>query len=423
MIDLDAWQEIASTLRRNALRTALTAIGVFWGVLMLIVMAGFGNGLRGGVAQDMAGLATNSLYVWGDRTALPYRGLTPGRYVNLASTDAAALERAIPEIEAVAPRVSLSSRGGADLVTHQERSGSFNVSGDLPAFIRIQPETIVLGRYLNALDVERSRKVAVIGSHVVEVLFPGPVSPIGQSIRIKGMDFMVIGVTSPLAKGDRADRMANTIHTPLPTFQAVLKPGPWVQSLAVLMKPDASSDEVERRVRETLAKLHHFSVDDKQAVETWNTEKEFTKIAGLFKGISLLIWFVGSVTLVAGIIGVSNIMMISVRERTREIGVRRAIGATPWDVVSQILKESTFLTGLAGALGLVSGFGVLELIGALMRAHGTGGGKSMFTPPTADFLVAVAATVVVVAGGALAGLFPALYAVRVRPVVALRDEG
>jgi putative ABC transport system permease protein len=368
----------------------------------------------------MAGLVTNSLYVWGDRTSLPFRGLTPGRFVNLTSTDAVALEQSIPGIEAVAPRVSLSSRGGADLVTHGDRSGSFNVSGDLPTYIRIQPELVAEGRFLNQLDVDRARKVVVIGAHVVEVLFPGHESPIGQSLRIKGTDFMVVGVVHPSAKGDRGDRLANTIHTPLSTFQAVLRPGPYVQNLAVLLRPGASSDDVEKQIRDKLGALHHFAPEDKQAVETWNTEKEFSKIDGLFKGISLLIWFVGAVTLAAGIIGVSNIMAISVRERTREIGVRRAIGATPWSIVSQLLKESTFLTSVAGVLGLVSGFGLLELVGALMRSGG--GGKSMFTPPTADFGVAVAATAAVIAGGALAGLFPALHAVRVRPVVALRDE-
>jgi putative ABC transport system permease protein len=422
MFDLDQWQEIISTLRRSLLRTTLTAIGVFWGVLMLMIMVGFGNGLEGGVRRDFAGLATNSIYVWGDKTSIPFGGMQPGKFVQLTRADAAALESIIPEIDAIAPRVQLGGRNGQDLVTRGDRSGPFNVSGDVPAYIRVQPCEITKGRFLNALDIERRRKVAVIGHGVEEVLFRGGEDPIGKSIQIKHTEFIVVGVFTTPAQGDRGERLANTIHTPLTTFQQSLRPEPWVNNFAVLVKPGADTEQVEKRVKDELARLHRFSPDDKEAVGVWNTEKEFSKITGLFTGISLLIWVVGSVTLAAGIIGVSNIMMISVRERTREIGIRRAIGATPFSIVTQILKESTLLTSLAGYLGLAAGVGALEAIGSLMKASSGPGSPSMFDPPTADFRVAMAATLVVIAGGALAGFFPALYAVRIRPVVALRDE-
>lgn len=422
MFDLDNWREILQTLRRNALRTTLTAVGVFWGVLMLIVMVGMGNGLKEGVEKDYSGLATNSIYVWGERTGLPFDGLAPGRWVELTRADATALEQTIPEIDAIAPRVSLSSRGGQDVVTRGDRSGPFNVSGDVPAYIRIQPENIVKGRFINELDMDRKRKVAVIGYHVAETLFPEGVDPLGESISIKHTEFVVIGVFRPLASGDRGDRLGNTIHTPLTTFQQSLRPDPRVNNLAVLMREGAVSEDVDARIHKALAKRHRFSPEDKEAVGTWNAEKEFKKITGLFTGISLLIWFVGAMTLVAGIIGVSNIMMISVRERTREIGIRRAIGATPWSIISQILRESTALTALAGYLGLLFGLGLIEVVGVLMKSSAEGNKRSMFTAPTVDFKVALAATCVVIVGGAVAGLFPALYAVRVRPVVALRDE-
>lgn len=422
MFDLDQWQEIVSTLRRSLLRTTLTAIGVFWGVLMLMIMVGFGNGLEGGVRRDFAGLATNSLYVWGDKTSIPFAGMQPGKFVLLTRADASALENAIPEIEAIAPRVQLGGRNGSDLVTRGDRSGPFNVSGDVPAYIRIQPCDMIKGRFLNSFDIERRRKVAVIGHGVEEVLFRGGEDPIGQSIQIKHTEFIVVGVFKTPADGDRGERLANTIHTPLTTFQQSLRPEPWVNNFAVLVKPGADTEVVEKRVKDELARLHRFSPDDKEAVGIWNAEKEFQKITGLFTGISLLIWVVGTVTLAAGIIGVSNIMMISVRERTREIGIRRAIGATPFSIVAQILKESTLLTSLAGYLGLAAGVGALEAIGVLMKASAGPGGDSMFDAPTADFRVAMAATLVVIGGGALAGLFPALYAVRIRPVVALRDE-
>lgn len=422
MPDFDELQEILGTLRRNLLRTTLTAVGVFWGVLMLMIMVGFGNGLEGGVRRDMAGMTTNSLYVWGDKTSLPYGGTTPGRWVKLTAEDAEALVRAIPSIEAIAPRASLGGRGGTEVVVRNDKSGPFTISGDVPDYVRVQPQTIVEGRFLNQLDMDRKRKVAVIGVNVAEVLFPegGPI--VGQTIQIKRAEYVVVGVFKSPVSGDRADRLHNTIHLPLTTFHQALRPDRAVNNLGVLVRQGSNTEEVEALIFAELAELHHFSPDDKQAVGVWNADKEFQKISGLFRGISLLILFVGSVTLAAGIIGVSNIMMISVRERTREIGVRRAIGATPLSIVGQILKESTLLTAIAGYLGLAGGVAALELIGRAMEGGDKSGGPSLFDPPTADFRVAVAATALVVLGGALAGLFPALHAVRIRPVVALRDE-
>ncbi len=421
MFDLDQWQEIFSTMRRNALRTGLTAVGVFWGVLMLVVMVGFGNGLETGVQKDMAGIATNSFYVWGGRTSIPFEGMQPGKWVEIRSTDAPLLLAAVPEIEAIAPRASLGGRGGALLVVRKERSGSFTINGDVPDLRRIQPMLMLHGRFLNELDMEKRRKVAVIGENVLAGLFAPGEDPIGESIEIKGSDFIVIGVFRSPATGDRADRLANTVHTPLSTFQQSLRPTLDVNSFAVLVREGASAEATLERVQEELRRIHRVAPDDKQALGAWNAEAEFQKINGLFRGIRALITFVGTVTLLAGIIGVSNIMMISVRERTREIGIRRAIGATPFAVLSQIVKESTVLTALAGAVGLMTGVVALELIGAFMR-QAVSDKPSMFDPPHAEFRVALIATLVVIIGGGLAGLIPALQALRVRPVVALRDE-
>lgn len=424
MFDLDGWQEIVSTLRRNLLRTTLTAVGVFWGVLMLMIMVGFGNGLEGGVKRDMEGLATKSLFVWGQKTSLPHLGNAPGKFIRLTRADAAELAQNIPDIEVIAPRAYLGQRGGGEQVTRGSKSGTFNVVGEIPEYVKIQPETIVHGRPLNELDLERKRKVVVIGTQVAAVLFAGA-NAVGETIRIKQGEFTVVGVFKSSASGDQGDRMANTIHVPLSTFQKALRPEPWVHNFAILVRETGDTAEVDRRVHEELARLHHYSPEDKEAVGSWNAEEEFDKIGGLFTGISALIGVVGVVTLLAGIIGVSNIMMISVRERTKEIGIRRAIGATPWSIVMQILKESTLLTTLAGYLGLAAGVAALELIGKLMEADASKpgpGGPSLFEPPHADFRVAVAATAVVILGGAIAGMFPALHAIRIPPVVALRDE-
>jgi putative ABC transport system permease protein len=331
------------------------------------------------------------------------------------------LQQAIPEIEAIAPRVTLGGRSGGDLVTRGEKSGSFTISGDVPAYIRVQPQNMVRGRFINPIDMERRRKVAVIGAQVADILFANGADPVGETIRIRNTEFTVVGVFKSPASGDRGERLDSTIHTPLTTFQQTLRPEPWVHNFGVLVAEGADTEVVDKRIHDELARMHRFSPDDKEAVGSWNAEKEFRKISGLFTGISVLIWIVGSVTLLGGIIGVSNIMMISVRERTREIGIRRAIGATPLSIIGQILQESTLLTAVAGYVGLAAGVGLLELIGSLMKV-GEGEKPSMFDPPTADFGVAMAATALVVVGGALAGFFPALNAVRIRPVVALRDE-
>ncbi len=419
MIDLDQWREIASTMRRNLLRTVLTAVGVFWGVLMLMVMVGFGNGLEAGVQKDMAGVATNSFYVWGMRTSLPWDGLAPGKWVELEITDADVCAAAIPEIEVVAPRVFVGGRGGGLLVRRREKNGPFSIAGDVPAYQRLASLSMLRGRFLNELDVARERKVAVIGQNVVAGLFDPKEDPVGQTIEVRGVELLVVGVFTSPATGDRADRIANTIHVPLTTVRKTLRPSPTVNSLAVLVREGEDAELAMQALTAKLRALHRVAPNDKQAIGSWNAEEEYRKIRGLFVGIRGLVGFVGVITLLAGIVGVSNIMMISVKERTREIGVRRAIGARPSAIVSQIVKEAMALTFVAGTLGLVTG--VLLLEGAARLMVGVEG-LDRFGEPRAELGVAVVSTIVLVLGGAIAGLIPALTALRVRPVVALRDE-
>jgi putative ABC transport system permease protein len=419
VIDLDPWREIASTMRRNLLRTVLTAVGVFWGVLMLIVMVGFGNGLESGVQKDMAGVATNSFYVWGMRTSLPWDGLAPGKWVELEVTDADVCAAAIPEIEVIAPRVFVGGRGGGIVVRRREKNGPFSISGDVPAYQRLASLTMVRGRFLNELDMARERKVAVIGQNVVAGLFDPKEDPVGQTIEVRGVELLVVGVFTSPATGDRADRIANTIHVPLTTLRKTLRPSPTVNSLAVLVREGEDAELAMQALTAKLRTLHRVAPNDKQAIGSWNAEEEYRKIRGLFLGVRGLVGFVGLVTLLAGIVGVSNIMMISVKERTREIGVRRAIGAKPLAIVSQIVKEAMALTFVAGTLGLV--LGVLLLEGAARLMVGVEG-LDRFGEPRAELSVAIVSTIVLVLGGAIAGLIPALTALSVRPVVALRDE-
>ena len=418
MLDLDTIFEVFQTLRRNKLRTALTAVGVFWGVFLLIVMVGFGNGLETGAKKGMMGTVTNSLFVWGQRTSVPFAGLTPGRRVRLTLDDARALE-SVAGAGVVAPRVSLGGRRSSQNVTRGNKSGAFSVMGDVPEFLRLEPMAID-GRFINRIDMREHRKVCVIGKRVKELLFAADEDPIEKRIKIAGIDFMVVGVFQTEATGDRGARHAATIYTPLTTFQRALSHNERIDYLAVLSDGTAPAGELEAGIKARIKKRHRIAPDDKQAVGSFNMDVEFQKVSSLFIGISFLIYLVGGATLMAGLVGVSNIMMVSVRERTREIGIRKAIGATPITVVTQIVLEAVALASAAGYLGLVVGVGLLTLVGKVMT--GNPSESSMFAAPEIGLSTAVVAALAVAIGGGIAGLFPALHVARIRTVTALRDD-
>lgn len=423
MIDVDRWQEIWGTLRRNRLRAALTACGVFWGIFMLIVMLGFGHGLREGVRRGMAGFASNSMYVWPQRTSMPHDGLAPGRFVRLTMADAEAVRAGVPGIRAVAPRTELGGgRRGTANVHRGGKTGSFRVAGETAEIELIQPVIIERGRFLNPRDLIERRKVAVIGAHVREQLFTPDEDPIGAAVEIRGSYFMVVGVFRSPQTGDDAERHNTTLLVPLTTFARAFGTGERVGNFAILAADGVASSRVEADVLALLGRRQHVHPDDQQAFGSFNADQEMRKLAGLFDAIELVIWFVGVVTLVAGVIGVSNIMLIVVKERTREIGVRKAVGATPGSIIAQIVQESTALTGVAGGVGLVFGVAVLEVVGLAMDALPPGQQPSMFARPAVDFTIAVASVGVLVIFGALAGALPARHAVNIKPVEALRDE-
>lgn len=418
MFDLDTFGEVLQTLRRNALRTVLTAVGVFWGVFLLIVMVGFGNGLETGAKKNMMGSVTNSLFMWGQRTSVPFAGLTPGRRVRLTLDDAKALAQ-VAGVDVVAPRVSLGGRRSSQSVTRGNKTGTFSVMGDVPEFLRVEPMA-VHGRFINHLDMVERRKVAVIGKGVVELLYPGGEEPIGATLKIQGIDFMVVGVFETEATGDRGDRQAATIYTPLTTFQRTLSHDEGIDYISVVSQTGVPAGSIEEELANVIRKRHRIAPKDKQAIGSWNMDVEFQKIASLFQGITLLIYLVGGATLMAGLVGVSNIMMVSVRERTREIGIRKAIGATPFTVVSQIVLEAVALASVAGYMGLVVGVGLLEVVGRYIEQNPSD--KSMFAAPEITLATAAVAAVAVAVGGGLAGLFPALHAARIQTVIALRDD-
>jgi putative ABC transport system permease protein len=420
IFDLDNWQEIWTALKKNPVRTFFTAFGVFWGIFMLVVMLGSGKGLQNGVYQGFGDFATNSFFMWTQRTSMPYQGFKRGRSFNFTNSDIQAIRKNIPEVKLLAPRLQGGGYRGANNVVYGKETGGFTIYGDYPDINKINPVKMLSGRFLNLNDVQRYRKVAVIGKSVVEGLFKNGEKPLGKYIRIQGVYFQVIGTFQSKRKGGQNDRDNNSIYLPFTTMQRTFNYGNKVFWFAITSKDDVPATVTEDKVLALMKKVHHINPKDTQAIGHFNVEKEFKKMSGLFTGINGLIWIVGVGTLLAGIIGVSNIMLIIVKERTREIGVKRALGATPMNIISQIILESVTLTTVAGYVGLVIGVSLLSLIDKVMTSSGAN--SQFFLHPEVNFHVALTALFVLVISGVFAGLIPAKRAVSIKPVEALRDE-
>ena len=414
MFDIDKWQEIIATVRKNKLRTFLTACGVFWGMFMLLVMLGFGSGLETGVSQSMRGFATNAVYVWGQRTSMPYMGLQPGRHLSFTNEDIELLQRNVSGIEHLAPRLQLGGWREGNRVVYYDKTGAFSIAGDYPAIRFIQPVKMKRGRFLNDLDLKGRSKVAIIGSQVKRILF-GRKRAMGEYIRIKGVYFQVVGLFDPMADGERGVRQATTIFVPFTTFQTAFNQGNRVHWFAMTGKANVSGSRLEADVRRVLMKRHRVHPKDSHAVGSFNAEERFSKIGRLFGGIKALIWFVGIVTLLAGVLGVSNIMLITVKERTKEIGIRKTLGGTPASIITMIIQEAVVLTAIAGYAGVVAGVALLETFSSIL-----GSSNDMLRNPQVDFGVAITAAIILVAAGAVAGIMPARHAVKIKPVEALR---
>jgi len=419
MIDIDKWQEILGALRKNKLRTFLTAFGVFWGIFMLVIMLGSGNGLLKGVTAGFGDFATNSTFIWAENTTVPYKGYPRGRWYNFENDDIKALRDNIPSISIIAPRLQGGGFRSGDNVVHGLKTGAFSIYGDYPEIALIDPIRILNGRFLNKIDIDKKRKVAVIGKRVYDVLFNKGEDPVGQYIRIQGVYFQVIGVFEPKNKnvnfgGDKEQ----TIFLPFSSMQQTYNYGNVVGWFSITSKPEVPVSVVEEQAIQLLKKRHSVSPLDENGVGHFNIQKEYLKMTGLFLGISILIWIVGIGTLFAGVIGVSNIMMVIVKERTRETGIRRALGATPMAIMGQIVSEAIFLTSIAGFLGLSAGVAVLEGVTKLLEANPSD--SMMFKSPQVDINIALIALVVLIVCGTLAGMIPARKAVSVKPVEALK---
>ncbi len=418
MFDIDRWKEVIHTLKSNKMRTLLTAFGVFWGIFMLVVMLGAGNGLHNGIFKNMGDFATNSAFMWTQNTTKPYAGFDKGRRWNFRNGDVDALRNNVAGLERLAPRLQGWGGSSATNAVYGKNAGSFSIYGDFPDWNYIDPVDIVSGRYINDMDIAQYRKVAVIGKRVVETLFEKDEEPLDKFIRINGVYFKVVGVFESKKGGGQAEREEQNIHLPFTTMQRVYNYGDSVFWFAMTADPKISVAKVAEDMMKVLKLRHKIHPEDDRAIGHFNVEKEFKKLSGLFAGINLLIWIVGIGTLLAGAIGVSNIMLVVVRERTNELGIRRAIGASPINVIVQIIMESVVLTASAGWGGLAAGVGVVQLMyNATLYAE-----DSILYKPMVSFNIALVALAVLVVSGIAAGFLPAYRAVKMKPIDALRAE-
>lgn len=419
IFERDTWNEIGLSLKKNKLRTFLTGFGVSWGILMLIFMLGAGNGLKNGVTGNFGDFATNSFFIWAQPTTIPYKGFPRGRQFNFVTEDIQAVKDQVPEIALVAPKLQGGRWGSdGDNVVRGKYTGSYTINGDYPEVFLIDPVKIEAGRLLNDKDIEEKRKVAVLGIRVRDVLFEKDENPIGEQVRIQGVYFTVIGVISPKGNVNMNGDKKEMIWIPFSTLQQVYNYGNVVGFFAMTAKDGVPASVAEDKVRKLLADRHQVSPEDEMALGGFNIETEFKKMTGLFTAINLVIWIVGLGTLFAGIIGISNIMMVVVKERTKEIGVRRAIGATPINIVTQILMESVVLTFFAGLLGLLIGVWALEGISPMFAEAE----ESFIRNPEVDVSIVLFAIFVIVITGAFAGFLPAKRAINIKAIDALRDE-
>jgi len=390
--------------------------------MMLMLLLGAGKGLQNGVERNMLLDATNSIWFIPWQTSMPYKGLPPGRAIILSEEDLQAVEANIDGIEILTPENGLGNMTAGSpfeyRVSRGKKTGPFTVFGTEEDYFAIKVTTkIIAGRPLNLFDNIEARKVCVIGNRVRDILFDQDEDPIGQYIRINDAGFKVVGTYN--FEGYQTDQMSR-VYIPFNTFQKLYNPGKSVALFAVTTQLGTSGKDLENKILKMLGQRHTIHPDDNRAFWVHNQEEQFQQISNLFLGIRLFVWFVGLGTLTAGVVGISNIMIIVVKDRTREIGLRKAVGATPFSIISLILQESVMITAVAGYMGLVAGVGVIEGINYLLQSSGAD--LEYFNRPEIDFNTSIWATGVMVVAGAIAGFFPALQASRVNPVEALRSE-
>ncbi len=417
IFDRDTWQEIFGSIRKNKVRTVITIIGVLWGIFIYIALSGAAKGLDNGFERQFENVAMNSMFAWAQQTSIPYEGFKTGRELQLKLEDARILQEKIPAIQYIAPRNAKGVFGGTPPnIVRNQKNGSYNVYGDFPVFTKIATKKIYDGgRFINDEDIKYERKVCVIGERTQKELFEKDETPVGEYIRIDNIYFQVIGVHKFVPGG--GFESDGDIFMPFTTYKKLYNTGENVDWFSIAAYPKADVLAVEEQVKAILKKNHRVHPDDERAFGSFNLGEIFNRIMGFSRGLTFLSLIVGIATIIAGVIGIGNILLISVKERTKELGVRRALGATPAEVRGQIILESVFLTVIAGIMGIILGAIVLSLINAATQNI-----DFPYTNPTVPIPFILGALVIMVVLGTLIGLIPAQRAVSIKPIDALREE-
>lgn len=413
-IDIDTYREILDTLTRNKSRSFLTGFGVFWGVFMLVALMGGGQGLKELLNQNFEGFAQNTVMIWAQPTSKAYKGFRKARYWSMEYKDIERLRQRVPELDVIAPILYLPW-GHSSTAYYGEQKTLPNIQGVTPDYAKVLEQKMYYGRFINEMDIMENRKVCVIGKKIYKDLFRDGGDPCGKKIRVDSTYFEVVGVS--YSNVNINGNSEEQITLPLTLMRQTYNRGNAVDMIAATGRKGVVMSKITSRIRETIARAHYVDPTDEQGAMVFNTEVLFQLLDNLFKGVNFLIWLVGLGTLLAGAIGVSNIMMVTVKERTTEIGIRRAIGATPHNILVQIISESIVLTLVAGMSGILFGVLILQMLelanteDGILTAHFQVG-----------FWTAIIAALIVSAMGVLAGLAPAARAMSIKPVDAMRDE-
>ncbi|MDA0325799.1 MAG: ABC transporter permease [Bacteroidetes bacterium] len=410
LFERDTWQEVYDSMSKNKLRTGITMVGVWWGILLLIALLGAAKGMENSFNRIFGDFATNSVFVWGQSTSMPFKGFQEGKRVRLKLSHVDKIKDNIEGIEFVVPR----NRNQA-LVVRNFLSGNFSVNGDYPLLDQIQKKKMIEGRFINQNDINLNKKVAVISEDIYKQLFEKDENPIGTYVQMNSINFTVIGV---FQNGNVNMGPSSDVHIPFTTFQQIYNQGDNIGWMVITGKPEYNIKQIEADTKLLLRNLNKIHPRDKRAFGSFNLGKEFAKVTGFLTGMQFLTWFVGIATLIAGVFAIGNILLITVKERTKEIGVRRALGATPFEIKRQIVVEAVFLTIISGLLGIISGGWILIFID---RAWGQGDDATLVNASVSISVVFVALIILVILG-TLIGLIPAFKATSVKPIEALREE-
>ena len=419
IFDFDTWQEIFSSVKKNKVRTIITVIGVLWGIFIYITLSGSSNGLDNGFDKEFENIAMNSMFIWTQQTSMPYKGFKTGRRPRLKISDAKVLLNSVPDIQYIAPRNARGVFGGSPPATivRKSKSGNYNIYGDFPEYTKIATKKIFKGgRFINQIDIDLSRKVCVIGERTKKELFVEGEKVIGEYVKLDDVFFQVIGIHKYIQGG--GFETDGDIFIPFTTFKNIYNTGEKVGWFTIAAYDDSNVVDVEKQIKSTLKRIHNVNPLDERAISGFNLGEIFNKIKGFSKGMTLLSIIVGIATILAGVIGIGNILLISVKERTKELGVRRAIGATPSEVKTQIILESVFLTLVSGIFGII--LGGLVLYG--INVATTDIDSFPYTNPTVPVSFILAALLIIISLGTLIGLIPAQRAVSIKPIDALREE-